>query len=81
MCYFKGIKLNDPNSPAYIPSLFSFTAPKKRKSELGLKRYNSAKQRMIHEERQPDNCSFPSEEANECQLAHEHDHEQLMQYR
>ena len=39
-------KNDDPLSPAYVPSIFSFTSsPKKRKAEQSLRRYESAKRR------------------------------------
>ena len=54
---FAGIKSDDPDSPAYTPSLFSFTEPLKRKRlELGLMRYNSAKRRRMNK------CTLTSDE-------------------
>ena len=44
--YVLGRKCNDPLSPAYTPSIFSFTSsPKKRRAEQGLERYEAAKRR------------------------------------
>ncbi len=41
-----GRKSDDPLSPAYVPSIFSFTtSPKKRRAEQGLERYKAAKRR------------------------------------
>ena len=41
--YTLGRKSEDLLSPAYIPSLFSFTpSPKKRRTEQGLERYKAA---------------------------------------
>ena len=47
-----GRKSEDPLSPAYIPSLFSFTpSPKKRRAEQGLERYEVAKRRRQEKDR------------------------------
>ena len=41
-----GRKGDDPLSPAYTPSIFSFTlSPKKRRAEQGLERYEASKRR------------------------------------
>ena len=50
--YILGLKSEDPLSPAYIPSLFSFTpSPKKRRTEQGLERYEAAKRRGEEKDR------------------------------
>ena len=53
-----GIKSDDPDSPAYTPSLFSFTEPLKRKRwlEFGLMSYNAAKRRRMNK------CTLASDE-------------------
>ena len=47
LLYFTvGRRSDDPLSPAYVPSIFSFTTPRgKRELEQGLERYQAAKQR------------------------------------
>ena len=50
--YALGRKSEDPLSPAYIPSLFSFTlSPKKRKTEQGLERYKAVKRKRDEKDR------------------------------
>ena len=47
-----GRKSEDPLSPAYTPSLFSFTSsPKKRRAEQGLDRYEATKWRQEEKDR------------------------------
>ena len=44
--YNQGAKSDDPISPAYIPTLFSFTSSKReRELQHSLRRYNAAKHR------------------------------------
>ena len=49
--YNQGEKSDDPISPAYIPTLFSFTSSKReRELQHSLRRYNAAKHREKAEE-------------------------------
>ena len=42
--FISGVKRNDPASPAYVPSLFSYVkSPVKRKAETALERYERTK--------------------------------------
>ena len=42
--FVRGVKSNDPASPAYVPSLFSYVkSPVKRKAENDMQRYNRTK--------------------------------------
>ena len=51
MCFCVGQRSNDPLSPAYIPSTFSFTTPqRKRELEQGLERFQAAKRRRENKE-------------------------------
>ena len=46
--YILGEKCDDQDSPAYVPSLFSFTdSPAKRKAEYDLERWKAVKQRRL----------------------------------
>ena len=66
-----GLKSEDPMSPAYVPSLFSFTpSPKKRGAEQGLEHYEAAKRRREEKEKteaanvlssQSDSTVYPSD--------------------
>ena len=47
-----GQKSDDPLSPAYISSIFSFTPhPKKKKVRTGYERYEAAKLRQVEKDR------------------------------
>ena len=65
--FLLGEKSDDPLSPAYVPSIFSFTTnDKKRKAEQDMDRYGAVKHRRENKDSAETSQNSNSAEANDC---------------